>query len=198
MKEFWNERYGQQEYIYGLLPNVFFKEELTKLAPGRLLMLAEGEGRNAVYAATQGWQVDAFDYATEGRKKALQLAESNNVTINYETALLEEYKVEPHSYDAVGLVFVHMPPALREIVFPKVINGLKSGGKLIMEVFEKSQLGLSSGGPKQADLLYSKEELEKEVSGLNVELMEYANTHLEEGAYHAGAAKVLRLVATKP
>ena len=72
--DFWNERFGKEEFIYGTEPNQFFKEQLQNLEIGTLLLPAEGEGRNAVYAATQGWEVSAFDISEQGRVKAIFLA----------------------------------------------------------------------------------------------------------------------------
>lgn len=74
MQDFWNERYNREEYVYGEAPNEYFRQQLQTLTPGSILMPLEGEGRNGVYAAGLGWQVDAFDMSTEGKRKALQLA----------------------------------------------------------------------------------------------------------------------------
>lgn len=75
MSQFWNERYSQAEYVYGETPNVFFAAQLDKLSAGTIILPCEGEGRNAVYAASQGWEVKAFDASEAGQKKALLLAE---------------------------------------------------------------------------------------------------------------------------
>ncbi|GAB2536933.1 hypothetical protein [Rufibacter soli] len=74
MQDFWNNRYHRHKSVYGAKPNEFFKAQLAGLKPGALLLAAEGEGRNAVYAAHQGWKVSAFDFSTTGKAKALQLA----------------------------------------------------------------------------------------------------------------------------
>ena len=79
MKNFWDERYSNKEFVYGTLPNQFFKDQLDKLKPGKILMVGEGEGRNAVYAAKLGWQVDAIDSSNVAKEKAAKLAELNKV-----------------------------------------------------------------------------------------------------------------------
>jgi len=89
--EFWDERYSSIEFVYGTEPNIFFKDELDKLKTGNILLLGEGEGRNAVYAAAQGWKVDAVDFSTIAKEKALKLANENNVKINYDVASLADY-----------------------------------------------------------------------------------------------------------
>lgn len=197
MKEFWNERYGQEKYAYGLLPNEFFKNQLSLLPSGSMLLPAEGEGRNAVYAALEGWDVEAFDFSDAAIKKALHLAIQNKVTINYQTSTFQDFKVKLGHYDAVGLIYVHMPSDQRSIFHQKMISSLRPGGKIILETFEKRQLGLLSGGPKSLDMLYSIEELEHDFASMKIEQLAYESTNLDEGSYHSGLAKVVRMVATK-
>lgn len=61
MEAFWNNRYKEKEFAYGIAPNQFFKESINKLKiKGTILLPAEGEGRNAVYAAKKGLKVTAF------------------------------------------------------------------------------------------------------------------------------------------
>lgn len=86
----WNDRFSQKEYAYGEQPNNYLKEQLEKLTAGTILFPAEGEGRNAVFAAKCGWTVSAFDISSEGRKKAIRLAELNNVTIDYQVGELSQ------------------------------------------------------------------------------------------------------------
>lgn len=83
MKEQWNKKYSSEMYAYGEQPNVFFKDELDKLPCGKILLPADGEGRNGVYAASKGWQVESFDMSETGREKAMRLAEKMGVEINY-------------------------------------------------------------------------------------------------------------------
>ena len=89
---FWDERYSSEEYVYGVEPNQFFKQVLDKIpVPGKLLLPGEGEGRNAVYAAKCGWLVDAYDQSINAQKKALKLAEINDVIINYSVVDLAKF-----------------------------------------------------------------------------------------------------------
>ena len=90
-KDFWNSRYSEKEFAYGTDPNEFFKEQIDKIIPGRAIFLGEGEGRNAVYAAKLGWQVDAVDFSSSAKDKALKLAKENNVKINYVVSDLNDY-----------------------------------------------------------------------------------------------------------
>jgi SAM-dependent methyltransferase len=204
MLEMWNERYSQKDYVYGKGPNRFFEmllnERMTSL--GRMLLPAEGEGRNAVFAARKGWSVEAFDISAEGRKKALRLAEEFNVKINYQVGPLESQTYEKGSFDVVALIFAHFPPAIREIYLESFVNLLKPEGHIIMEVFSKDQLKFSkinpkAGGPKKQELLYSQEEVIKAFPGLEVELLEEKTVTLAEGEYHKGESSVIRFIGRK-
>lgn len=83
MRNFWNERYSEEEYVYGEEPNVFFAEELQQMIPGKIILPCECEGRNAIYAVTSGWEVHAFDTSIMEKSKAIQLAECKGMSINY-------------------------------------------------------------------------------------------------------------------
>ncbi|MDV7393210.1 class I SAM-dependent methyltransferase, partial [Arthrospira platensis SPKY1] len=111
MKEFWNERYREPGYVYGTTPNVFLAKMLLGLPVGRALFPAEGEGRNAVYAASLGWEVVCFDQSEVGREKALALAQEKGVEIDYRISCIEDFGFEPEAYQLVGLFFAHQPPA---------------------------------------------------------------------------------------
>lgn len=196
-KDFWNERYTDKNFIYGTEPNVFFKEQILKLNSGKALFLGEGEGRNAVHAATLGWLVDAVDFSSSAKEKALKLAEKKNVKINYEVCDLKEYDYNENFYDIVVMIFIHLPLDIRLNVFNKAIDSLKRGGKLIVEAFSKQQIKYNSGGPRSLDLLYSEEDLLLLSNGLNIELFEIKEIDLSEGEYHKGVANVVRLVSIK-
>lgn len=194
---FWNERYSEADYVYGESPNVFFAEQITKLKIGSLILPCEGEGRNAVYATTRGWQVQAFDSSTAGQTKAIQLAKKRAVTIDYAIADATDIMYPPSSADVVAFVFAHYPPAIRKAIHQKAITWLKPGGKIIMEAFNPEQLQYRSGGPKNAHMLYTKEMLEDDFNSIKIEFIHTTEVMLDEGAYHQGKAAVIQLLATK-
>lgn len=151
-KEFWNARYQKEAYAYGKEPNVFFKKELQKHNIGSILLPLEGEGRNANYAATLGWQVSAFDSSLEGQNKALRLAEASRVNLNYTLADIENVQYPKASFDALAMVFAHLPLASRQRLHRKLISFLKPGGLLILEGYSKAHYQYNSkdsrvGGP---------------------------------------------------
>jgi SAM-dependent methyltransferase len=197
MQNHWDERYSAKEYIYGTEPNGFLKEQLPKLKPGRILFPAEGEGRNAVYAAKLGWKTDAFDQSVEGQKKALQLAKNKGVSIYYEILALENWNPEPDQYDCIALIFVHLPDGLRQQVHKAAIKALKPGGTLILHAFTVNQLPRTSGGPKTAELLFSKELLEQDFKNSDIIELKETQVQLEEGQLHQGLADVVQLIGRK-
>ncbi|MCX7797034.1 MAG: class I SAM-dependent methyltransferase [Melioribacter sp.] len=198
MKDLWNKRYSTEEYIYGKKPNEFLKEELKKITPGKILFLGEGEGRNAVYAAKLGWEVDAIDFSEEAKKKAMNLAKENYVTINYFLKDLSEFTPLSNHYDAVGYFYLHLDEELRKNIHKKIIETLKPSGKLILEVFDKEQLKYNSGGPKDESLLYSLEEIAEDFIDLEFEKFSREKIFLNEGIGHKGEAIVIRFVGLKP
>lgn len=198
MKEFWNERFAKEDYTYGKEPNEFFKQEIDKLNPGKLLLLGEGEGRNGVYAAKLGWDVDAVDWSLKGKEKAEQLALKQGVKINYIISDLSEYKPRKNYYDAAGLIFIHLEPELRERLHRNVTLSLKSGGVVILESYEKEQINNSSGGPKDIDLLYSLEEIFTDFSDLNIISFSKEIIELNESSHHNGQAEIIIYIGLKP
>ena len=197
MNNFWNERFGTEEYAYGEAPNTFVAEQLAKLNPGTILFPAEGEGRNAVFAATLGWEVTAFDPSIEGNKKAELLAAKHKVEIDYQIAGYEDIEFPKENFDCIVLVFAHMPPTLRLIAHEKLASYLKPGGTLILEGFSKEQINKNTGGPQNLAMLFSKEELLFDFSNLSdVNIME-SETRLNEGPFHQGTASVIRVLGIK-
>lgn len=197
-EEFWNERYKTNATVYGHQPNTFFKEQLMKLQPGKLLLPAEGEGRNALFAASIGWKVTAFDFSVEAKNKAIEAATANHLTIDYTTEDIKTIILPENTYDVIGLIYVHMEPVTRETFHKKCLKALRPGGVLILEAFSKNQIKNTSGGPKDVSMLHSMETLRKEFDGLQISLCKEENTFLDEGKFHSGIADVVRFVATKP
>ena len=198
MQNQWDERYARQEYIYGTEPNKFLKEQLSLLKPGRILFPAEGEGRNAVFAASLGWETDAFDQSVEGQRKAIKLATHRGVSVDYYIQSLNDWNPEPDQYDCIALIFVHLPEGLRQQVHNAVIRSLKPGGTLLLEAFTLNQLPRTSGGPKTAELLFTRELIVSDFKELIFTEFAETQTTLNEGPLHQGLADVIQLTALKP
>ena len=200
--EHWNERYGNEEFAYGIEPNEYFKQKIKEYAPGKILFPAEGEGRNAVYAITKGWVSTAFDLSSEGKNKALKLAKENSVSINYEVGELQNLNFQPEEFDAAVLVFAHFQPELRTSLHRDISKLIKKDGIIILEGFSKKHLEYQAennkvGGPRDEGMLFSTEMIESDFSGFEIiELLE-TETELSEGLYHQGKASVIRFVGKK-
>ncbi|HKK80370.1 MAG TPA: methyltransferase domain-containing protein [Phaeodactylibacter sp.] len=197
MQQFWDERYASSDYVYGEAPNRFLAEQLPGIPPGKALFPAEGEGRNAAYAASLGWEVDAFDYSQAAQRKATQLFERKGVQVNYTLSSVEAYLFKPHHYNLVFLCYAHLPPQKRTYLHQQAAQALRKGGWILLEGFHKEQLGRSSGGPKKEEMLFSLDQLEKDFGVLDIRELEKRSVHLEEGDYHQGEAAVVRMIARK-
>lgn len=202
-KEFWNQRYAEQEYAYGTEPNSWLKECLEKLPAGTMLVPADGEGRNGVFAAQQGWQVTAFDISEEGRKKALQLAASRGVSVNYDLCDMDEVDYPDASLDALVLVFAHFPAVKRKAWHERLSKMIKPGGYLIMEAFHpdhqiNQKINPAAGGPKEPSMLYTKELVTGDFPEWHMIELLQEEVMLQEGPYHVGKAAVVRVLAQKP
>ena len=197
MNSFWNERYAIEEYVYGTEPNQFYKDELEKIIPGKILFPAEGEGRNAVYAATKDWDVTAFDSSSEGKKKAKKLAHKKGVKIQYLINNYDNIQFEPESFDCIVLIYAHIHPLKRNEYHKKLISFLKPGGKLILEGFSKKQINNNTGGPRDINMLFSEEELRNDFENLSHLSIEETDITLKEGRFHNGESTVIRLLGVK-
>ena len=197
MKEIWNERYDSDNYIYGKTPNVFFAEQLNKLDPGTIILPCEGEGRNAVFAATKGWDVIAFDQSEVGKKKVLELAHQNNTVIDYKISDALDFYVPEETVDAVAFIYAHFPTAIRKTIHQKAIGWLKQRGILIIEAFTPAQIKNHSGGPKDISMLYTEAMLQEDFRLMNIELLQPLQVELKEGNLHDGIAEVIRFIGRK-
>lgn len=195
--ENWNDKYNTKDYIFGKDPNVFFKQELDKLISGRLLMIGEGEGRNAVYASQKNWHVDAIDISINAKNKAISLANEKNVKLNY---LIEDFLItnmKPDFYNAAGFIFVHLNRKQRKKISIKIWESLKIGGKIVVEVFSKNQINYNSGGPNDVELLYNTDEILEDFNCFKTDFLEQTEYIIREGKTHNGLVNVIRFVGTK-
>lgn len=194
----WDEQYERDEYVYGTSPNDFLRSQASYLPRGRILCLAEGEGRNAVFLAEQGYTVTAVDQSPVGLAKASRMAEQRGVTIETVVADLAAFDVEPEAWDGVVSIFAHMPPPARHHVHRQVVTGLRPGGVFLLEAYRPEQLRYGTGGPPVAELMMTLEGLRTELSGLNVDFAAETVREIHEGPLHHGAGAVVQLRAHKP
>ncbi len=198
MKDLWDKRYSDQNYVYGKEPNAFFSTQMNRLTPGFLLLPGEGEGRNAVYAAEKGWEVEAFDQSFPGYEKAVDLASEKKVRINYQVCQLEDYSFKSEFYDLAGLIFFHLEHPARKYLHQRIFESLKPGGTLVLEAFHKDQLGRDTGGPRSLEMLVDEEILSDDFVAFETLILEKMVRKLNEGPFHQGEASVVRFVGKKP
>ncbi len=196
-KEFWDARYDSQEYIFGSQPNVFFKSVLDGLTPGKILIPGAGEGRDAVYAASKGWEVICLDLSVSGWSKALRLATRENVRIDYRVGDIAQADFPEANFDAIASIFFHLPSELRKTFHQNAYKWLKPGGTFIMEAFTPLQLGHTSGGPKDVDMLMTREIIGAEMQEFHILSVAETETYLSEGKGHEGIANVAQLICKK-
>jgi SAM-dependent methyltransferase len=198
MESFWDQRFSEEGFAYGEQPNAFFRDQLSLLEPGSVLLPGEGEGRNAVWAATRGWSVHALDTSTVARDKALAMAASRGVEISYELrSVTDALDAHQRAFDAVGLVFLHVPSEIRRSMHRAAVNCLRPGGTVILEGFSTEQIHRTTGGPRDVDLLFTVDDLRRDFDQLRLLHLDRSEVELDEGRYHQGVASVVRLVAQR-
>ncbi|NNG14210.1 MAG: class I SAM-dependent methyltransferase [Gammaproteobacteria bacterium] len=193
----WNERFAEPGHAYGTEPNDFLREWSGHVPLGKVLCLAEGQGRNAVYMAEQGHQVMAVDASDVALAKARELAAERGVSIETCHADLNDFVIEPGHWQGIVSVFCHLPAGLRRRVHADVVNGLAPGGMLILEAYTPAQIALNSGGPRDAALCMQLDELREELDGLRIVHALETERDVVEGKYHHGTGAVVQVVAIK-
>lgn len=202
MKDFWNERYLNEEYVYGKEANNFLKQELNKLEKGKILFPCDGEGRNSVFASKLGWETYAFDQSEVGKQKAENLAIENNVKIEYKVGNLEEIEYPNNNFDAIAYIYSHFPSDKKREYFKKLDSYLKVNGYIIFEGFSKKHLEYNSknpsvGGPRDLDLLFSIDEIKEYFDNYEIIYLNEEEIELKEGNFHDGIGMVIRFIGKK-
>ncbi|OUL63597.1 bifunctional 2-polyprenyl-6-hydroxyphenol methylase/3-demethylubiquinol 3-O-methyltransferase UbiG [Flavobacterium sp. AJR] len=200
--ERWNDRYSADEFAYGEQPNNYLREQLEKGNPGTILFPAEGEGRNAIFAAKLGWTVSAFDISIEGKNKALRLAESNNATIDYQVGELQTLNYTSEQFDVIALIYAHFPSDIKSSYHKTLSTFLRKDGLIIFEAFSKKHIEYNSknekiGGPKELDMLFSIEEIQSDFPDYEIIELVEQEIELNEGLFHNGKGSVIRFVGRK-
>jgi SAM-dependent methyltransferase len=195
MTNMWDTRFASTpDYVYGTEPNAWIASQMPKLAVGaKVLAVADGEGRNAVWLAKQGYEVLNVDYSRVGLEKSVQLACEHQVSIQTYCCDLIETVLPDHAFDALVSSFFHVPRQHQVRVWQKLWRTLKSGAPAVIQVFSVDQLGLPSGGPKDINLLYDIESISLIAENMLIDCIEQVDVELNEGLWHQGAAKVINI-----
>ena len=195
----WDKRFSTPDYVFGEEPNAFLVSKAARLGMGHALALADGEGRNSVWLAQQGFSVDAFDFSVPAIDKAKALAEKHQVSVHFIHSDWQSFDWKPAHYDLVaGVFFQFAGPDERAELFEKIKQCLKSGGVLLIQGYGKNQLTYNTGGPGKLDHLYDEDLLRQAFAGCEVQVCETYETIITEGAGHSGMSALLGFVARKP
>lgn len=196
----WDKEYDTDIYVYGKIANDFLRENYTSIpknhGQAKVLCLAEGEGRNAVFLAQQGYQVTAVDLSAVGLKKARQLANDNHVSIETICADLAELDLGERCWDGIVSIFCHLPPTVRQALYRRVEKALKPTGVLLLESYRPEQLDYQTGGPPVAEMMTSTATLLKELPNLDFSHLVAIERNVVEGVNHKGLAAVVQAIAT--
>ncbi len=195
----WDARFSTEDYIFGTAPNVWLTQHRDLLVPGsRVLAVADGEGRNSVWLAQQGMQVDAFDISPVGVGKAKQLAQQANVQVNYQVCGVENFEWKVGEYDAVVAIFIQFAdPELRRRLFEHMTDSLKPGGLLLLQGYTPKQLDYKTGGPPLVEHLYTEALLRDAFQSMDIVELSSYEAVLREGTQHSGQSALIGLLARK-
>jgi SAM-dependent methyltransferase len=194
----WDERYREPDLTYGEAPNDFLVEQVGSLKPGNCLCIAEGQGRNAVWLARQGFQVTAVDQSSVGMARAGELAGARGVELTTEVADLADFDFGSARWDNIVSIFGHLPSDLRRDVHRRIVDALKPGGVFLIEAYTPAQLGTSgTGGPSDPDMLLTADTLRSELAGLETLLAREITREVNEGEFHKGEGAVVQFIARK-
>lgn len=193
----WDKRYDTDDFVYGTEPNDFLAQHYQEIPAGRVLCLAEGEGRNAVFLARQGYQVTAVDASATGLAKAAKLAEQQGVELEIIHADLAGFDPGIEKWEGIVSIFCHLPPSVRQNVHARLAAALKPGGVLLLEAYTPAQLQFGTGGPPDAEMMMNRERLCNEIQGLTFRYLQETERDIIEGKGHTGRGAVVQAIAIK-
>lgn len=194
LKSFWDSRYQGSAYAYGTEPNDYLRAQMALIPKGgRVLCLADGEGRNSVFLADNGFQVTAVELSSEGIEKAKRLARQRGVTVTFIEADVNDVEIKPAGWDAIVSIFLHLPRKLRQGLHQRILQGLAPGGVYLYEAYTLDQLGKGTGGPKEPQVLASPQDVIEDFPRDRVHHFFAGERPIHEGPLHSGAGAIAQL-----
>lgn len=199
MKDFWNQRYSGDEFLFGTDPNAFLASQLHRFKPGQtVLAVADGEGRNGVWLARQGLDVTAVEFSPAAVQKARRLEGQYGVAVHHETSDLFAWNWGENRFDAIVAIFIQfVGPEQRQNLNELMLRALKPGGLLILQGYRPKQLEYQTGGPSSVENLYTAETLCDEFAAMEILYLAEHDDEICEGAGHCGMSALVDLVARK-
>lgn len=195
----WDQRFSQPDFLFGTEPNTYLERHRSLFSSGKkALAVADGEGRNSVWLAKQGVEVDAFDISAVGVAKARQLAQRASVVVNFSVSDCDSWAWQPQAYDYVLAIFIQFAdPAMRQRLFANMLKTLKPGGYLILQGYTPKQLTYNTGGPGLLENLYTEELLKSAFAELEIMDLKVYEAVLAEGKQHSGMSALVGMVGKK-
>lgn len=190
----WDKEYGTEEYVYGKSPNDFLSSCYQVIPKGKILLLAEGEGRNAVFLAKLGYSVTAVDISSVGLQKAEKLAKENNVAIETICADLSTFDLGDSKWGGIVSIYCHLPPTLRKNLYKRIERALKPSGVFLLEGYRPKQLQYKTGGPPIESMMVTKDILLEELPSLAFSHLKELDREVNEGHKHHGIGAVVQAI----
>lgn len=197
--ERWEARFAAPGYAFGKEAAAFLKAHASRLpASGKALSIADGEGRNGVWLAERGLDVHAIDFSPTALQKSRALAAERGVTITAERADVTTWRWPTAAYDVIAAIFIQfVTPAERSELFGNIKRALKPGGLLLLHGYRPEQLRYRTGGPQEADRMYTRQLLEASFGDMTqLEIFEH-DSFVNEGSSHVGMSALIDLIARK-
>jgi len=196
--DFWEARYGDSDtYVYGTEPNDFLRRAVADLSPGRVLCIADGEGRNGVFLASLGHTVTSVDQTASGMAKADRLAEERGVELTTIVTDVSDFDLGVNQWDLIVSIFAHMPPPVRAALHARMGAALRPEGRLLLEAYTPDQIGRGTGGPKVPEMTMTLAGLTAELAGMKIVHGQERVRSVIEGPGHTGDGAVVQVIAVR-
>ena len=197
--QMWDERYSTFKHYYGTEPNDFLREQVGRIRPhGTVLCIADGEGRNSVWLAKQGFDVTSMDFSPVALRHAQSLAIEEGVNLRTVQGDLEVWDFGVGTWDAIVSIWVHMPPSYRGDAHQRCVQALRPGGCFILEAYRPEQISYGTGGPPEASMMMTSNTLATELAGLDLIVNQELDRSINEGVGHVGMSAVVQVIGVRP
>ena len=193
----WDSRFAGEEYLFGIEPADALKRHLPMLVDaGRTLVVADGEGRNSTFLAQQGFEVVAQDYSPVAVAKAQKLAAQKSVEIEFRVSDIHDFDWTEEQYDNVVAIFIQfVAPDRQAYVFEGLKSALAPGGTLLIHGYTPEQINFGTGGPPNADHMYTSQMLDDAFHDLDILVNRSYHAEISEGKGHSGMSALIDFVA---
>jgi SAM-dependent methyltransferase len=198
--DYWNGRFASDSYTFGTRPAAFLVDNAHYIPPGsRVLVPADGEGRNSVFLAELGHHVVATDIAEKGLVKARKLAATRGASVEFKHLDLQGWQWPEAEFDAVAAIFIQFaPPAFRDEIFAGMKRAVRPGGVILLHGYTPKQLDYRTGGPPVIEQLYTEDLLRTAFADCDLVRIEAYERDLDEGEGHRGRSAIIDLIARRP